>query len=85
MELVFDPSGAARVTQIAPDVEEKRTYFWMNEGNPTFLATNSPAKRGERCFEVEFSIDGNKRLLISARNLKTGQTTDRISPVIKLT
>jgi len=84
VELVFDPSGAARVTQIAPDVEEKRTHFWMNEGNPTFLAANPPTKRGERCFEVEFSIDGNKRLLITARDLKTGQTTRRDYPVIKL-
>jgi len=57
----------------------------MNEGNPTFLAANPPTRRGEQCFEVEFSIDGNKRLLITARNLKTGQTTHRDYPVIKLT
>ena len=85
VELVFDPSGAARVTQITPDSEEKRSHFWMNEANPTFLAANPPTKRGERCFEVEFAIDGNKRLLITARNLKTGQTTHRDYPVIKLT
>ena len=84
VELVFEPSGAARVTHVTPDAEEKRTRFWMNEGNPTFLATNLPPEKGERCFEVEFSIDGNKRLLITARNLKTGQTTHRDYPVIKL-
>ncbi len=85
VELVFDPSGAARVMQITANAEEKRTYFWMNEGNPTFLTTNPPVSKGERCFEVEFSIDSNKRLLITARDLRTGQTTHRDHPVIKLT
>jgi len=88
VELVFDPSGAARVMQVTPDDEDRRTYFWMNEGNPTFLATTSSAtssaRQGEPRFEVEFNIDGNKRLLITARNLRTGRVTHRDYPVVKL-
>jgi molecular chaperone DnaK (HSP70) len=85
LELVFDPSGAARLIQLTPEEEERRSHFWMNEGSPTFLTVDSPVGQGEACYEVEFSIDQNKRLLISARNLQTGQMTHRDYPVVKLT
>jgi molecular chaperone DnaK (HSP70) len=85
VELVFDPSGAARVVPVSADEAERRSHFWMNEGNPTFLTVETPAQQGEACYEVEFSIDHNKRLLISARNLRTGQMTHRDYPVVKLT
>jgi len=85
MELIFDPSGAARITSVSPDEEDRRTYFWMNEHNPTFLTADPAAKQGEARFEVEFNINGNKRLLITTRDLKTGQTLYRDYPVVKLT
>jgi molecular chaperone DnaK len=85
LELVFDPSGAARITSVAPDEEDRRTFFWMNEHNPTFLSADPEAKQGEARFEVEFNIDGNKRLLITTRDLKTGKTLYRDYPVVKLT
>ena len=34
---------------------------------------------------VEFGIDGNKRLLITARDLRTGRLTHKDYPVVKLT
>jgi molecular chaperone DnaK (HSP70) len=85
VELIFDPSGAARVVKVTPDEEDRRTYFWMNEHSPTFLPADPPAKQGEPRFEVEFNIDGNKRLLITARDLKTTRFTHQDYPVIKLT
>jgi molecular chaperone DnaK (HSP70) len=85
MELVFDPSGAARVTYVTPDEEERRYYFWINEHTPTFLPADPPATHGEPRFEVEFGIDGNKRLLITARDLKTKKLTHRDYPVVRLT
>jgi molecular chaperone DnaK (HSP70) len=57
----------------------------VNEKNPTFLTANPPAQMGEVRFEVSFSIDGNKRLLITARDLKTGRLLYRDFPVVKLT
>jgi hypothetical protein len=84
VELVFDPSGAARVMSVTPDEEDRRTYFWMNEASPTFLPADPPAKQSEPRFQVEFNIDGNKRLLITARDLKTGRITHRDYPVVKL-
>ena len=85
VELVFDPSGAARISPVTPDDEDRRTYFWMNEGNPTFLTAEPAAEQGEPRFEVAFSIDGNKRLLITARDIQAGKTIYRDYPVIKLT
>ena len=85
VELVFDPSGAARVVPVSPDEEERRTLFWMNEAVPTFLTADPPARQGESRFEIEFDIDGNKRLLITARDLQTGRLTHRNYPVVKLT
>jgi molecular chaperone DnaK (HSP70) len=85
VELVFDPSGAARVRQVTPEDRERRQYFWVNEQNPTFLTADPPARRGEPRFEVEFGIDGNKRLLVTVRDVKTSRVTHRDFPVVKLT
>jgi molecular chaperone DnaK (HSP70) len=85
VELVFDPSGAARVTYVSADEEDRRYFFWINEHSPTFLHAEPPAERGEPRFEVEFDIDCNKRLLITARDLKTKRVTHRDYPVVKLT
>jgi molecular chaperone DnaK (HSP70) len=85
MELVFDPSGAARLTAISPDEGDRRAQFWMNQSSPTFLSAEPPANQGEGRFQVEFSIDGNKRLLMTSRDVKTGRVTHRNYPVVKLT
>jgi len=85
VELVFDPSGAARITTLTVQEQEKRSLFWMNEKNQTFLHANPPARRGEARFEVEFLIDENKRLTITARDLITGRLTHKDYPVVKLT
>ena len=85
MELVFDPSGAARISATTPEEEESRSYFWMNEHNPTFLTANPPARQGEARFEVAFAIDENKRLLITTRDIHRNQTIFEDYPVVKLT
>jgi molecular chaperone DnaK len=85
MELVFDPAGHARVVQVSPDEQDRRTQFWINETNPTFLEAQPAAKQGEPRFEVEFNIDANKRLLITARDLVAKSTVLRDFPVVKLT
>src|SRR5262249_1065936 len=85
LELVFDPHGAARVRPLTPEEEDRQYYFWINENRPTFLNADPPAVAGEPRFEVAFGIDGNKRLLITARDLKTKRMTLRDHPVVKLT
>jgi molecular chaperone DnaK (HSP70) len=56
-----------------------------NEHSPTFLTAQPPARHGEARFEVVFGIDGNKRLLITARDMQTQRVTHRDYPVVKLT
>lgn len=85
VEIVFDPSGVARVMQITPNDVEQRSLFWMNESQPTFLPANPPAVRGEPRFEVEFCVDANKRLTMTSRDVKTGIITHKDYPVVKLT
>jgi molecular chaperone DnaK (HSP70) len=85
VELTFDPGGAARISYVSPDEEERRYYFWINERSPTFLRAEPPARQGEPRFEVEFGIDGNKRLLITARDLVSNQVVLRDYPAVKLT
>jgi molecular chaperone DnaK (HSP70) len=85
IELVFDPSGAARMVEVRPDEIESRSHFWMNEHQPTFLVADPPATQGEARFRVEFNIDGNKRLLLTATDIETGRVTYRNYPVVKLT
>jgi molecular chaperone DnaK (HSP70) len=85
VELVFDPSGAARVSYLSPEEEERRYYFWINEHTPTFLSADPPARQSEPCFEVEFGIDANKRLTITARDLRTNEIAYKNHPVVRLT
>jgi molecular chaperone DnaK len=84
LELVFDPAGAARLRQVSAEEQQRRTHFWMNEHTPTFLPADPPGRRGEARFRVEFSVDGNKRLLLTARDLTTGRITHQDYPVVKL-
>ena len=57
----------------------------MNENSPTFLPADPPAAPGEPRFEIVFDIDGNKRLLVTARDLLTGRLVLSGYPVVKLT
>ncbi len=85
LELVWDPSGAARLASPTADDLERRTYYWVNEHSPTFLTAEPPADKGEARFEVAFGIDANKRLLVTARDLRTGRLVLKDQPVVKLT
>jgi len=84
VELVFDPNGAARVIQLTPHEKEQRAFFWMNENSPTFLHAEPPGKKGEPRFDVEFKIDSNKRLTLTARDRMNGMLIHQDYPVVKL-
>ena len=85
VELVFDPSGAARIIQVTPQEVLDRSQFWMNEKSPTFLMADPPAEVGDPRFEISFLIDQNKRLLVTARDLLSGTITLEDVPVVHLT
>lgn len=83
-EIVFDVSGAARLSQISSAELDERHLFWLNEKRPTFLEADPPAQPGESIFEVQFSIDGNKHLLLTARDLRNNQVSLTEYPVVRL-
>jgi molecular chaperone DnaK len=83
LDLIFDPTGAARFKKREePDV---RSRFWINENCPTFIRAQPRAKRAEKRFPVQFSVDGNKRLCVTVRDALTGEMLMRNHPLIKLT
>jgi len=82
-EIVFDANGSALVQPSRGD-DASHSHFWMNESNPTFITADPPTRPGERRFRVEFSIDGNKRLLITVLDLKNNRMLYRDFPVVRL-
>jgi len=84
IELVTDGNGGVRFVEIGLEDEERRSRFWMNEESPTFLTADPPATPGEPRFELIFGIDGNKRLLLTSKDLQTGRLIHRLHPVIGL-
>ncbi|MDD1716061.1 MAG: hypothetical protein LUQ01_03590, partial [Methanolinea sp.] len=82
-ELVSDPAGGFRLVESRGDSGQE-SAFWINEQDPFFLTADPPALPGESRFELSFSLDGNKQLLVSARDLKTGRIIAENRPVVRL-
>lgn len=83
LDLVFDSSGAARFQEKRePEIVDR---FWMNEKCPTFIEARPSAARGQKRFPVSFSIDGNKRLCVSVRDLQRKTLLMKDHPLVKLT
>lgn len=83
-ELVSDTGGGVRLLDLPDGERERKKMFWMNEHAPLFIAASPPAMRNESRFEISFSLDTNKRLLITARDTKTGQFVMKDQPVVRL-
>jgi molecular chaperone DnaK len=84
VEVFFDRHGSAQIQTITEQDYSRRHFFWINEGNPTFLRTDPPGKKGQPRFSVEFSIDENRRLLITALDQYSSNIVLRDYPVVKL-
>jgi molecular chaperone DnaK (HSP70) len=82
LDLVFDPQGCARFLERRSS--EMVGKLWINENCPTFIHAEPKARRGERRFPVEFSIDGLKRLCVTVRDLGSNRIILQDHPVIKL-
>jgi molecular chaperone DnaK len=85
-ELIHEPGGGYRLLETGSENgdQEKKANLWMNERNPALLIANPPAKKGEIRFEVWFDIDGNKRLLLSSRDVRTGRMVAERNPIVQL-
>lgn len=83
-EIFFDYAGKPHEKKLSETETAKRNFFWINKKNPTFLWADPPAKKSEPYFELQFLIDSNRKLLITARNVKTGKTMLEAYPVANL-
>jgi len=71
--------------EVSVDERHNRSHFWMNEDTPTFLTADPPGRKVEARFSVNFHVDENKRLLITAQDIRTHRWVYDRTPVVKLT
>lgn len=82
-ELLFDETGAVKLQDLSPEEQDQQTRFWLNEQDPTFLHAEPPGAPGEPRFEVQFGVDENKRLVLSAQDVQTGQAVLQDVPAVE--
>jgi molecular chaperone DnaK len=83
-ELFFDPSGAVQLLPLTQMDSQERSSSWLNENNPTFLFSAVPAAKGEVRFKLSFSLDENKRLLVSSYDMIEKKWVLQDHPVVRL-
>lgn len=85
VEIVFDRDGGARTVPVTPQQQQERTMVWLNEEHLTFLeARDPPARAGADRFRLEFHVDGQKRLTVSAFDLERRVWVLDHQPVVRL-
>jgi len=84
LELVSDTGGGVRLAGPAQDADCAGRIVHANERSPTLLVATPPARRGEPRFECTFTIDPERNLCLSARDLVTGMLVKVNAPVHRL-
>ncbi len=85
LELVSDPDGGIRLAGPAEDTGDGSRPVLVNERKPTLLDAAPPALKGEPRFELTFTLDEEKHLRVTARDLVTGTLVKKDAPVHRLT
>jgi molecular chaperone DnaK (HSP70) len=85
IELVSDTGGGVRLAGPAQDADAPGQVVHANERSPTLLVATPPARKGEPRFECTFTIDPERNLCLSARDLVTGTLQKVNAPVHRLT
>jgi molecular chaperone DnaK (HSP70) len=84
LEIVFDAEGGARTVGVTPQRRQERAMLWLNEDSPTFLTADPPAAAGADRFRLEFRIDSQKRLTVSAFDVERRIWVLDRHPVVRL-
>ena len=84
IELVSDRGGGVRLAGPAQDAAAQQQAVHANERAPTLLVADPPARKGEPRFECTFSVDSERNLCLSARDLVTGRLMKLDAPVYRL-
>jgi hypothetical protein len=85
IELVSERGGGVRLAGPVQDADAHRQAVPANERAPTLLVANPPARKGEPRFECTFTVDAERNLCLSARDLVTGKYIKQNEPVHRLT
>ncbi|HVQ96858.1 MAG TPA: Hsp70 family protein [Mycobacteriales bacterium] len=84
LEIVFDAGGGARTVAVTAQSKQERAMVWLNEDKLTFLEADPPAAAGTDRFRLEFQVDAQKRLTVSAFDLHRGILVLDHQPVVRL-
>jgi hypothetical protein len=84
LELVSDAGGGVRLAGPVQDADGAGRIVHVNERSPTLLAATPPARRGEPRFACTFTLDPERNLCLSARDLVTGRLVKVNAPVHRL-
>jgi len=84
VEIVYDAHGGARAVVDTPQRRQERSRRWLNEDCPTFLHADPPAARGAPRFRLDFRIDAQKRLTVSAFDIERRIWVLDRQPVVRL-
>jgi molecular chaperone DnaK (HSP70) len=85
LELVADASGGLRCADTRAGAGTISQPEWVHERCPVFLTASPPIKKGEPRFEVTFFLDGTKQILITARDVVSGQLVRENDPIVRIT
>jgi molecular chaperone DnaK (HSP70) len=72
IELVGDPDGGMRLAGPASGCRMESRPVQVNKNEPTLLIATPPARKGEPRFELAFTIDRQRYLCVTVRDLMTG-------------
>ncbi|HVP96220.1 hypothetical protein [Methanoregula sp.] len=84
LELVSDATGGIRLAGPPEDTGTENRPLLANGREPVLLPADPPALKGEPRFELTFRLDGERKLLVTARDLVTGILVKKDTPVHQL-
>jgi molecular chaperone DnaK (HSP70) len=84
LEIIYDAVGGARTVPVTAQQRQERVRRWLNEDSPTFLEVDPPAAAGAARFTLDFRIDAQKRLTVSAFDIERRVWVLDRQPVVRL-
>jgi molecular chaperone DnaK len=84
VEIMYDANGGARAVPVSPQQQQEQSTRWLNEDRPTFLYADPPAAAGADRFRLDFRIDAQKRLTVSAFDVERRVWVLDRQPVVQL-
>lgn len=84
LEIIYDVGGGAHTVPVTAQQRQERVRRWLNEDSPTFLDVDPPAAAGVARFSLDFRIDAQKRLTVSAFDIERRIWVLDRQPVVRL-